>query len=111
MSSYNELDESLNQHYQQINKLLEHRTRFAICALLQRHDQIAFSRFKQLLKETDGNLGAQLRKLEGAGYITVSKEFLDRRPISWYAITDSGKNALEQHLKGLQAMLGSDVSE
>lgn len=94
-----------NSHYAQLDKLLEHRSRFAICALLRRYEKIAFSRFKQLLQESDGNLGAQLRKLEDASYIEVSKEFQDRRPVSWYRLTSKGEQALTAHLEGLDAIL------
>lgn len=59
---------------------------------------MAFSRLKSLLGETDGNLGAQLRKLEDNGYIAVRKEFANRRPVSWYSLTPSGRNAVTAHL-------------
>lgn len=101
-------ENKISESYSQLNKLFEHRSRLTICALLAQHDQIAFSRFKTLLKETDGNLGAQLRKLEDAGYISVSKEFQDRRPVSWYMLTESGKQALQQHLKSLNNILGTN---
>ena len=61
-------------------------------------DALSFSRLKTLLQETDGNLGAQLRKLEEAGYVSVTKEFADRKPVSWYAITRAGRSALKSHL-------------
>ena len=99
------MDAQFQSHYSNLDKLLEHRSRFAICALLKRYDKIAFSRFKELLKETDGNLGAQLRKLEDAGYIRVQKQFKDRRPISWYSLTSSGREAVQRHLQGLEALL------
>ena len=77
---------SIQKEFMRLDKLLEHRTRLAICALLQRYDRINFRRFKELLNETDGNLGAQLRKLEDADYIKVEKRFEERRPVSWYKI-------------------------
>ena len=98
-------DTEISEHLAKLDKLLEHRSRFAICALLKRYDKVAFSRFKALLKETDGNLGAQLRKLEDSGYITVKKEFQARRPISWYRLTAIGRKALLSHLSGLEALL------
>jgi len=99
-------DASIKKQFASLDKLLEHRTRLAICALLQRYERVNFRRFKELLQETDGNLGAQLRKLEDAGYIEVEKEFADRRPVSWYKISTDGKNALQTHLSGLKGILG-----
>jgi len=43
-----------------LDDLLEHRSRLAACVLLSKADQLSFSRLKQVLDETDGNLGAQL---------------------------------------------------
>ncbi len=87
------------------NKLLEHRVRLAISVLLTRNDSLTFARFKALLDETDGSLGAHLRKLEDAGYIDVKKEFKDRKPVSWYVLTDRGRKALTGHLSALQQMI------
>lgn len=99
-------DQDIKQQYGSLNKLFEHRTRLAICALLNRYEKISFSRFKELLNETDGNLGAQLRKLEDASYLEVSKEFVARRPVSWYSITEAGKQAVHQHMDALEGMFG-----
>ncbi|HEY3129534.1 MAG TPA: transcriptional regulator [Acidobacteriota bacterium] len=88
-----------------LDKLLEHRVRLGICVLLARHDELAFSRLKELLQETDGSLGAHLRKLEGAGYLAVSKEFVDRKPVSWYSLTTRGQRALNSHLDILSNLI------
>jgi len=87
-------------------KVLGHRSRLGICALLARNDELSFSRLKELLAEKDGSLGAQLRKLEDADYISVRKEFQDRKPISWYQLTPTGKHRLEAHLVALSGLLG-----
>ncbi len=49
-----------------LDTLLDHRVRLAICVLLSRYDRLSFSRLKELTGETDGSLGAHLRKLEDA---------------------------------------------
>ena len=91
-----------NAVYADLDKLFEHRGRLAISCLLSRYSKITFKRFKELLGETDGNLGAQLKKLEEAGYLAVTKEFIDRKPVSWYAITKNGQKALDKHLSALR---------
>ena len=88
-----------------LNKLLGHRARLGICVLLARSDQLSFSRLKEVLEETDGNLGAQLRKLEDEGFVTVRKEFRNRRPVSWYALTAQGRRGLEAHLDALGQLI------
>jgi DNA-binding MarR family transcriptional regulator len=88
-----------------LDALLQHRSRLGACVLLSTVDALSFSRLKELLKETDGNLGAQLRKLEEAGYVSVNKQFADRKPVSWYALTGAGRSALKQHLAGMEALI------
>ncbi len=87
------------------DKLLEHRVRLGICVILARNDAVNFQRLKGLLSETDGSLGAHLRKLEDTGYVSVSKKFRDRKPISWYRLTKKGRIALETHLKALASLI------
>ena len=88
-----------------LDKLLEHRTRLGICILLYRSEGLTFSRLKALLEETDGSLGAHLQKLEEGGYLSVRKEFRDRKPMSWYALTRNGRAALQTHLKALEKLI------
>ena len=97
--------ESRSNSLAQLDKLLEHRSRLGVCVLLADAEKIAFSSLKKLVKETDGNMGAHLRKLEGAGYVTVDKRFEKRKPVSWYQLTGKGRNALRNHLKGLQGLI------
>lgn len=90
-----------------LDAAFEHRARLAIGVLLARHDEISFARFKQQLALTDGNLGAQLRKLEDAGYLTLRRDFVERKPVTWYRLTDTGRDALDRHLGALQAMIAT----
>jgi DNA-binding MarR family transcriptional regulator len=88
-----------------LDPLLQHRSRLGACVLLSTADALSFSRLKELLGETDGNLGAQLRKLEDAQYVAVKKEFVGRKPVSWYSLTSIGQNALKAHLSALEAVI------
>lgn len=89
-----------------LDPLFEHRARLAACVLLAEHGEVSFARFKQWLDMTDGNLGAQLRKLEDAGYVQLRRDFAERKPITWYALTDAGRQALDRHLKHLRDLIG-----
>ena len=88
-----------------LDPALEHRTRLAIAVLLARHGEISFSRFKQQLDLTDGALGAQLRKLEDADYLVLRRDFVERRPVTWYSLTPAGRKALDRHMRALQAVI------
>ena len=89
------------------DRLLEHRSRLMISVLLARYDRLSFSRLKELTGETDGNLGANLRKLEDEGYVACTKEFVARRPLSWYALTERGREALRAHVASLEALIAA----
>ncbi len=89
----------------ELDSLLQHRARLGAAVLLARHEQLSFSRLKALLDETDGNLGAQMRKLEDAGYVVARKEFQDRRPVTWYELTAKGRHALSEHLASLERVI------
>jgi DNA-binding transcriptional ArsR family regulator len=91
----------------QMDPLLQHRCRLGACVLLSGGASMTFARLKELLDETDGNLGANLRKLEDAGYLTVRKEFVDRKPTSWYALTPQGARSLRGHLGALETIIRS----
>ena len=88
-----------------LNGLLEHRVRLAICVLLSAHDALTFTRLKQALEETDGSLGAHLRKLEDAGFVSAEKAFRSRRPVTWYRLTAIGRSRLKQQIDGLTRLI------
>jgi DNA-binding MarR family transcriptional regulator len=105
MSQSNEQLSLANAGLDQLDPLLQHRARLGALVLLSSADALSFSRLRELLNETDGNLGAQLRKLEEAGYIAVKKEFLNRKPVTWYSLAPEGQVALKSHLKALECLI------
>ena len=88
-----------------LDTLYEHRLRLGAGVLLSRMEALSFARLKELLQATDGNLGAQLRKLEDAGYIEARKDYQDRKPITWYSLTPPGRAALKTHLAAVEAII------
>jgi len=90
-----------------LDPAFEHRARLAIAALLARHGEISFANFKQQLDMSDGNLGAQLRKLEDAGYVALRRDFVERRPVTWYQLTRDGRKALDRHLRALREVIAT----
>ena len=88
-----------------LDAAMEHRHRLAISVLLARHGEISFSRFKAQLELTDGNLGAQLRRLEDEGYVSLRRTFVDRKPVTWYRLSSTGRKALDKHLRALREVM------
>jgi DNA-binding MarR family transcriptional regulator len=80
----------------------------ASLAALDPSDSAEFTFLRDLLELTDGNLGAHLRKLEGAGYIEIDKTFVDRKPKSFIALTSKGRRAFKLHVEALKKILDED---
>jgi DNA-binding MarR family transcriptional regulator len=87
--------------YQNIDPVFQSRIRLAILSVLLTVERAEFSFLKEKVKATDGNLGAHLKKLEDVEYINAKKTFIDRKPVSFYNITEKGRNAIEDYLNTL----------
>ena len=74
-------------------------------AALPSGDRIAFPRVQQLLDMTAGNLATHLRRLEDAGYVEVTKTHRGRSPVTYLALTRTGRRAYEDYLTALRALL------
>jgi DNA-binding MarR family transcriptional regulator len=68
-------------------------------------DQISFPRLQQLLEMSAGNLSTHLRKLEDAGYVQITKTHQRRTPVTYVALTQSGRRALEDYTVALHRLL------
>ncbi len=74
-------------------------------AVLVSVEEAEFTFIRQKINATDGNLSVHLRKLEDNHYITSTKEFVDRKPVSRYKITETGRRAFEDYIKKLESIL------
>ena len=68
-------------------------------------DRITFPRLQELVGMTAGNLATHLRKLEDAGYITITKTYRRRTPVSYVELTRTGRRALEDYTAALRLLL------
>ena len=74
---------------------------------LDQNEQVDFTYLRDLLKLTDGNLGAHLTKLEEAGYIKISKTFVARKPRTFIRVTGKGRDAFAEHIAALKEIIHS----
>jgi DNA-binding PadR family transcriptional regulator len=74
-------------------------------------EEAEFTWLRAKTGSTDGNLGAQLAKLEEAGYVSVEKKFVQRKPQSLYRITDEGRQALTEYVQALKQLLGGAIGD
>ena len=91
--------------FQQLNKAFENKIRLGTMSVLLANDKASFNNLKDLLEVTDGNLASHLKYLEKEGYISVQKSFIDRKPNTIYAITETGRVEFAKHLDALESIL------
>jgi DNA-binding MarR family transcriptional regulator len=72
---------------------------------LDPEEQVEFTYLRDLLKLTDGNLGAHLAKLEDAGYVRIEKTFVARKPRTFLSATGKGRDAFASHVAALKKIL------
>lgn len=89
----------------ELNPVVHGRLRLALLSLLSGVDEAEFTWLRAKTESTDGNLGAQLLKLEEAGYVAVEKKFVSRKPQSVYRITEAGRQALTEYVHSLKKLL------
>ncbi|MDQ1535701.1 MAG: hypothetical protein QOE58_94 [Actinomycetota bacterium] len=74
-------------------------------AALATGDQVTFPRLQQLLVMSAGNLSTHLRKLEDAGYVEITKTHQRNTPVTYVAISRTGRRALEDYTAALHLLL------
>ena len=93
-------------NYHEIDDVIHSRIRTAIMAVLISVDDAEFTFIRDKINATDGNLSAHLKKLEEHNYISVNKEFVNRKPLSRYKITETGRKAFEEYIRKLESIIG-----
>ena len=88
-----------------LDRLIHERLRLGIISALAANESLTFSDLKNLMNTTDGNLSVHARKLEDAGYISVSKYFEGRLPKTEYKLTAAGRSALESYLSHMESLI------
>ncbi len=94
----------------ELNPVIHGRVRLAVLSLLSGVEEAEFTWLRGKTASTDGNLGAQLLKLEQAGYVTVEKRFVLRKPQTLYRLTETGRQALTEYVRALKQLLGSAIN-
>jgi len=90
----------------ELNPVIHGKLRLALLSLLSAVDEAEFTWLRAKTGSTDGNLGAQLMKLEEAGYVSVEKRFVQRKPQTLYRMTEAGRTALTEYMAALKVLLG-----
>ena len=80
-----------------VDRLIHEPNRLNIMAQLYVVQSADFLFLQNQTQMTPGNLSAHLTKLEDAGYIEVTKEFIERKPHTALALTKKGRTAFKEY--------------
>lgn len=92
-----------------IDRLIHEPARLAIIAVLSACESADFKALLHMTGLTKGNLSAQLKKLEEADYIIVTKSFQGRYPHTDCKLSDTGLKAFRAYWQQYKAL--GDVIE
>lgn len=90
------------------NEIIHQSMRLRIMAslnVLGPGEWIEFTRLRAIVGATDGNLGAHLETLGQAGYVSVEKKFVGKKPQTRVRATSVGRRAFAAHVAYLRALL------
>ena len=87
-----------------IDRVIHEPARLLIMAHLYVVDSADFLFLMRQTGLTFGNLSSHMAKLEGAGYIEVVKDFVDRKPHTMLRVTARGRAAFEEYRKGMDRL-------
>jgi DNA-binding MarR family transcriptional regulator len=88
-----------------LDPLLHQALRTQLAAFLAGAGEATFVELKRQLEVSDGNLDSHLKKLIAAEYVSVRKDDSAARIQTCYALTDSGRVALQNYIAALQKLL------
>ena len=93
----------------ELDPVIHGKLRLALMSLLAGVEEAEFLWLRERTGATDGNLGAQMTKLEESGYVEVEKRFAGRKPQTVYRMTAKGREALAGYVAALKRLLGSGL--
>jgi len=88
-----------------LDPLLHQELRLAVVSYLANVEQADFKKLLEVTEASKGNLSVQIKKLQKANYITITKSFKGNYPHTACAITVPGREALENYVQNLKQLL------
>ncbi len=96
--------------FRDIDEVVHGAVRLGAMAFLSTAGSVEFQELKRRLQVSDGNLSVHLKKLEDAGYITVTKRGAGRASLTRIMLTKAGRAAFSGYLEAM-AGLAREVRE
>ncbi|MHA7268879.1 transcriptional regulator [Arthrobacter sp. HLT1-20] len=88
-----------------LNEVIHPPNRLRICAFLSTVDQAEFGTLRDMLGVADSVASKQLKVLEEASYVKLSKPTGKGRVKTWASLTPDGKRAYQEHVAALKTLI------
>ena len=92
-----------------IDLIIHAPLRLAIMNLLVNNSEAEFAELKSKTNASAGNLSAQIKKLNDAGYISIVKQFKNNYPQTLCKITAKGIKAFENYAEVLKIYIQKNI--
>ena len=93
------------QSFLQLDRVIHEKGRLAIMSMLAAAPELSFTEMRDALGMTDGNLTTHIRTLQEAGYVSVTKTFEHKRPLTTCSLTAPGKKAFTGYINLLEEII------
>ena len=88
-----------------IDDVVHQKHRLGILTVAAESKRVEFGYLRDALELTAGNLSRHIAVLEEAELVQVEKGYDGKRPKTWVSITTEGRQALEQEIAALRALI------
>jgi DNA-binding MarR family transcriptional regulator len=88
-----------------LDRVIHEKGRLAIMSLLAGVSEISYTELRDTLGMTDGNLTSHIRTLQEAGYVGVTKSYLEKRPLTTCSLTPAGRKAFAHYIDLLEQIV------
>ena len=97
----------MTENNMDLNLIIHERARLVLLTALANSEgnKLSFNELKVLSDLSSGNLSIQMKNLEEAGYITIQKSFVNKRPQTLVLLLEKGRYALEEYLDQMESIL------
>ena len=93
--------------YPKIDRLIHEPSRYNIIAILYVVTRAEYLFVLNQTEMTSGNLTAHVAKLEKAGYLSIQKKFVRKKPKTFLSLTPKGRNAFEVYRENLKKLVNT----
>ena len=90
-----------------LNQLIHESARLVLVSSLYVVEEADFVYLANRTGFTSGKVSSHMTKLEAAGYVDVTKEFVNKRPRTTYKLTETGRHAFEQYRTSIEGLLNA----